>query len=163
MAKRKNNTANQPDLFDGVSMVGAMANCKRCDVRLQVAPSRNGEAWPFRLAKTPNGFCANCVVTEFLYNAYPINMQLDKDGPRILLHPQMRQAFHGIIESSDMRDEEINWELVVENWSLPVCQKRGPTNPYTVGDYAKGQLAAREYEKKNGFEEGSMDGELFIM
>src|SRR5436853_4724804 len=129
MARRKKNSDGQPTLFGEPTMVGAIANCDRCGVRVQVA-ARSRESWPFRLATVPQGLCANCAVTTFLYNTYPINMQLDESGLQLLLQPGMRQAFAYMIPNCDMSDSEINWEIVVENWHLPVVEHLGPTNPY---------------------------------
>jgi len=59
-----------------------MCLCDRCKRPIQLAAKRRREdSRPFRLAKVPKGVCADCVMTQFLYNTYPINMQIDRAGP----------------------------------------------------------------------------------
>ncbi len=130
---------------DRESVPGAIANCDRCGALMRLAAKRNEKSMPFKLAKVPKGLCANCVVTEFLYNTYPVNEQLDRSGPQILLVPHMRQAFAPILKNCDMSVDEIDWPTIVRNWSLPVKTKRGPRNPYTMGEYKRNEDAKAEY------------------
>ena len=90
----------------------------------------------FRHAKQPTGYCANCVLTQFLYNTYPTNMIIDEAGPELLLKPGVGDALvqSGIMGASDMRIEEVNWQNIVEHWELPVEIKLSPINPYRMGD-----------------------------
>jgi hypothetical protein len=123
------------------------ANCERCGVLMRLAEKRNEKSMPFKLARIPKGLCANCVVTEFLYNTYPVNEILDRSGPQILLVPHMRNAFAPILQDCDMGVDEINWALIVQNWSLPVKTKRGARNPYSMGEYAERERAKQAQEK----------------
>lgn len=131
-------------------MMQAAANpdafCDRCHAPMRLAAKRNEESFPFKLATVPKGFCANCIVTVFLYNTYPVNEILDRSGPQILLVPHMRQAFAPIVEKSDMNIDEISWELVVKNWTLPVKQKKGPKNPYRMGEHAEREQLRKQHE-----------------
>jgi hypothetical protein len=120
-----------------------MVKCERCGKLITLAPesSRHEDAHPFRLAKEPKGVCANCIMTQFLYNTYPINMQIDEAGPELLLNQGIREAFVrcGLLSHSDLKIEEINWQQVVANWALPVKAPRGPRNPYRMGESPRAQ------------------------
>jgi len=116
---------------------GAVASCERCGKKIQVAAARREDAELFRLAKELKGVCADCVMTQFLYNTYPINMQLDEAGPELLLKPGIREAFVscGILDRGDLKIDEIDWQRVVDNWDLPVpINKKDPRNPYRMGE-----------------------------
>lgn len=115
---------------------GAIANCERCGRKLRVAAQRREASAPFKLSKNIKGFCPECVMTQFLYNTYPINMQIDEAGPQVLLNPLIRDAFlmSGILDGCDMSIEEINWHYLVENWSLPVKIQKTGLNPYRMGE-----------------------------
>ncbi len=115
---------------------GAMASCNRCGVQLRVSESRREDSAPFRRSLTTKGVCPDCVMTQFLYNTYPINWQLDERGPELLLHPMIREAFlsSGVMERCEMSIDEVNWERVVANWNLPVKVTNDGTNPYKMGD-----------------------------
>ena len=128
---------------------GARANCERCGIALQVAAARSEESAPFRRADVPKGFCADCVFTQFLYNTYPINMQLDRSGPQVLLHPEMRQAILlcGLLNRCDMNVDELDWQRIVDNWDLPVACEPSATNPYRMGDHRREREAMRLLEE----------------
>jgi hypothetical protein len=113
-----------------------LANCERCGRQLQVSESRQEDSKPFRRSLVAKGYCPECVLTEFLYNTYPINMQLDEAGPELLLKPGIPEAFAGtILKGCEMDISEINWAYLVENWNLPVTiQKKNPQNPYRMGE-----------------------------
>ncbi len=114
-----------------------MTKCERCGKLIALAAERrNEDSYPFRLAKVPKGVCANCVMTQFLYNTYPINMQIDEAGPELLLKPGIREAFlsSGLLAHSDLNIDEVDWERVVANWDLPVKIQRSGMNPYRMGE-----------------------------
>ena len=114
-----------------------MTKCERCGQLIALdAERRNEDSRPFRLAKVPKGVCANCVMTQFLYNTYPINMQIDEAGPQLLLNPLIRDAFlmSGLLANSDLKIDEISWEAVVKNWDLPVKIIKSGMNPYRMGE-----------------------------
>ncbi|HZP02635.1 MAG TPA: hypothetical protein VFD30_20460 [Terriglobia bacterium] len=121
-------------------------NCERCGALIQLSPTRNPESKPFRLAAVPKGVCADCVMTQFLYNTYPINMQIDEAGPELLLKPGITDAFVmcGLLEGCDLKIEEINWRRVVANWNLPVKVKRDGRNPYRMGEAPKARLRRKD-------------------
>ncbi len=127
------------------------ANCDRCKRLLQVATIRKETSRPFRKSLVPKGLCPECVVTEFFYNTYPVNMLIDEAGPEILLRegvagwsdpdvpaglPFVAQALvgSGIMKECEMDIREIDWVRLVENWNLPVKTKKGARNPYRMGD-----------------------------
>jgi hypothetical protein len=114
-----------------------MTKCERCKKLIVLAAERrNEDSHPFRLAKVPKGVCANCVMTQFLYNTYPINMQIDEAGPELLLKPGICEAFlsSGLLGHSDLNIDEIEWERVVANWDLPVKIQKSGMNPYRMGE-----------------------------
>lgn len=110
--------------------------CDRCKRPLRVAERRREDSKPFRLAKVPKGVCPECVMTQFLYNTYPINMQIDEAGPELLLKPGIAEAFVscGLLDGCDLKIEEVNWQRVVDNWKLPVKITKDGRNPYRMGD-----------------------------
>ena len=71
---------------------GLPCQCERCHRPLRIDPGRP-DAEIFRRAKVPSGVCPDCLITQFLYNTYPINMQIDEAGPELLLKPGIREAF----------------------------------------------------------------------
>ena len=103
-----------------------------------------------RASAVPNGVCANCSVTEFLMNSYPLNMQLEEYGPEILLHPGMTEQFAPLMEvnKAQARPEEIDWQTVVRNWHLPVKVRRSPTNPWSPGEALELKLEEMEYMRR---------------
>ncbi len=129
-----------------------LANCDRCHRQLQVAKTRKENSRPFRKSLVPKGLCPECVVTEFLYNTYPVNMIIDQAGPELLLKggvegwsdskvpggvPFVAQALvsSGLMDECEMSIHEIDWDRVVSNWMLPVkVEKKNPMNPYRMGD-----------------------------
>lgn len=136
--------------------VGELCNCSRCGAACRVTPGRDAKAKMLRKSAHPDGFCANCAVTEYLANSYPINMLLERSGPEVLRHPALRTPFAEIMESghANMRIEEIDWDKVVDNWSLPLPQvKRGAMNPHEPGDVVRSHLARRSL-----FEEHDLRG-----
>jgi hypothetical protein len=112
------------------------ANCERCGRALRVAESRREDSKPFRLAKVPKGVCPECVMTQFLYNTYPINQQIDEAGPELLLKPLVAECFRasGLLDDCDLKIEEIDWARLVANWKLPVKVTKGAKNCYTMGE-----------------------------
>ena len=127
---------------------GQVTNCDRCGAPCRVADRRNPDSKPFRLSEKPKGVCANCVMTQFLYNTYPINLQIDEAGPEMLLKPGIREAFLscGILDRCDLNINEVNWATVVANWQLPVKIPKDPTNPYRMGDSPKSTLRPKSEE-----------------
>ena len=133
---------------------GAPCICDRCKRPLRVAVRRREDSAPFRLAKVPKGECPDCVMTGFLYNTYPINMQIDEAGPELLLKPMIRDAFlmSGILDGCDMSVDEIDWQRVVDNWNLPVAvAKNDGRNPYRMGDTKRQAEARKEAGLKEEF------------
>jgi hypothetical protein len=125
---------------------GALAHCERCGRQLRVADSRREDSKPFRLAKVPKGVCPECVMTQFLYNTYPVNMQIDIAGPELLLKLHIREAFLmcGVLNDCDLHIDEIDWRRVVENWSLPVKVAKSALNMYRMGDHARQKKAVAD-------------------
>lgn len=117
---------------------------------MQLGPAGRPDAMPFRRAKVAKGVCANCVMTQFLYHAYPINMQIDQAGPQLLLNPMIREAFLmcGILEKSDLHIDEIDWPTVVKNWNLPVKIHRNSRNPYRMGDLKRWEQAKEDWNRE---------------
>lgn len=107
-------------------------HCERCEAPCKIVGQGNPDAKMLRLSIS-KGLCINCAVHDFLRNCYPANMQLAESGPKALLLPHMQGLFTGImrIASADAKPDEINWELIVENWDLPFPHKikRSATNP----------------------------------
>ena len=114
-----------PGLFDEIG--GAKG--ERCGTRLKVDAVPNSKAKILRHAKEPKGLCVNCAVHDWLRNTYPPNMQLAESGPAILLIPHIQTLFAGIMKVgfADANPDEINWQLIVDNWELPFLKKVKPS------------------------------------
>lgn len=110
-----------------------IVKCKRCQANCRLGPVGNPKAKMLRYSN--KGLCINCAVHDWLRNTYPINMQLAEYGSKGLLLPHIQKQFAGImrIGFSDAKPDEIDWNLVVENWDLPFPHKVKPTatNPCT--------------------------------
>jgi len=108
-------------------------NCNRCGAKCRVGV-RNPEAKVIRRSATPRGLCVNCATHDWLRNTYPVNMILDRSGPSILLNEIVRRQFAEILRSgnADAKIDEINWNLIAENWELPWRHKvqLSAQNPY---------------------------------
>jgi hypothetical protein len=131
-----------------IDAAGKVTNCDRCGDPCRVADRRNLESKPFRLSEKPKGVCANCVMTQFLYSAYPVNLQIDEAGPELLLRPGIREAFLscGLLEGCDLNINEVNWTRVVANWNLPVAIIKSGRNPYRMGDSPRSHLRPKSVE-----------------
>ncbi|HUW19872.1 MAG TPA: hypothetical protein VMW16_11275 [Sedimentisphaerales bacterium] len=108
-------------------------DCERCGVRLKVTGRRNPKAKMLRRADGPKGLCVNCAVHDWLRNTYPVNILLAQSGPKGLAMPHIQEQFTGIMRTgmADAMPDEINWDLIIENWELPFPHKvkPGPMNP----------------------------------
>jgi hypothetical protein len=113
-------------------------SCQRCGGRCQVTRPGSPDAKMLRRSSNPKGLCVNCAVHDFLRNTYPCNMLLDESGAKVLLQPALRQSFAEImrVANADAKPDEINWNLIVENWELPFPTKvkQSAMNPYRPGE-----------------------------
>jgi len=114
-------------------------HCNRCKARCKVAGPGNPNAKMLRRSKEFKGLCINCAVHDWLRNTYPVNILLAQSGPKSLLYPHIQEQFTGIMQTAlaDALPDEINWELIVENWDLPFPHKMkpSPTNPCTEQEF----------------------------
>ena len=103
--------------------------CQRCGVRLQVGPAPDSKARLLRRSKEPKGFCVNCAVHDLLRNTYPPNIQLAEAGPKLLLIPFIQTVFTKIMKAgfADAVPDEIDWQVIVDNWELPFRNKVKPS------------------------------------
>jgi len=103
----------------------AIIRCQRCQASFKVAGPRNPKAKMLRRSKEPAGLCINCAVHNFLRNTYPVNMLLAASGPKGLAYPHIQQRFTDIMRvgGADAEPDEINWEMIIENWDLPFRNK----------------------------------------
>jgi hypothetical protein len=104
-------------------------NCERCGAKLQVGPAPGSEAKMLRRSKETKGLCINCAVHDFLRHTYPPNIQLAESGPEILLIPHIQELFAGIMKAgfADANPDEVDWQLIVDNWDLPFPKKVKPS------------------------------------
>lgn len=133
---------------------GAECNCDRCGVRCRVGAVEPSKAKMLRHSTKPKGYCNNCAVTEFLANTYPPNMIIEESqhGAEILLFPAIQQQFAMIMAGrSDMIPEEINWQTVVDNWSLPLKVKLSPQNCHLPGDSVTRKLTKQHIRDESLF------------
>lgn len=114
-------------------MADSIIHCERCGARCKVAGPRNSDAKMLRRSREPKGLCVNCAVHNWLRNTYPPNILLAQSGPKVLLYPHIQEQFTGLmlVGMADAQPDEINWNLIVENWELPFPKKvkATATNP----------------------------------
>lgn len=110
------------DLFGNETNI---IRCERCGVRCKVEGTRNPKAKMLRRSKEPKGLCVNCAVHDWLRNTYPVNLILAGSGPKALAFPHIQKQFTEImrIGFADANPDEINWNLIIENWDLPFPNK----------------------------------------
>lgn len=113
---------NQLNLFASDQNVTA---CLRCGARCKVDPLDGSKAKMLKRGKLPQGLCLNCAVHDFLRNTYPVNLLLAQSGPRALAMPHIQEQFAGIMKSafSDALPDEIDWQVIIDNWDLPFANK----------------------------------------
>lgn len=109
--------------------------CERCKAPCKVVGPQNSKAKMLRRSKEPKGLCINCAVHDWMRNAYPVNMILAGSGPKVLAYSHIQKQFMEIMQVglADAQPDEINWDLIIENWNLPFPHKIKPsaTNPCT--------------------------------
>lgn len=126
--------------------MSANVNCERCGATCRVEPLKSSKAKMLRHSN--KGLCVNCAVHDWLRNTYPINMQLAESGPGILVHPQMRELFADIMRTagSDASSDEINWNLIIENWDLPFADKVKPRSDNPITQEQLDEIKAGKYK-----------------
>jgi hypothetical protein len=114
-------------------MSESQCNCQRCGVKCKVDPIPGSKSKMLKRGSEPKGLCINCAAHNWLRNTYPVSLLLASSGPRCLALPHIQEQFSGILKSanSDARPDEIDWNLVIENWDLPFPTKlkRTAMNP----------------------------------
>lgn len=112
----------EQDEFKPLANAGKHVHCQRCGAECKVAATANQAA---RLGRRADGagYCPDCVITQFL--------QEEIDVERILPHgvsvaealkaPHIQDSFKFLLAAghADMNASEINWERVIQQWSLP--------------------------------------------
>ncbi len=95
--------------------------CGRCGVRLRVAAEQNPAARLMKRSLGPDGLCVNCAASSFFYSVEQMRQNIDRFGADLfrLLHIQQQFAELMRVGCADARPEEIDWEHVIANWSLP--------------------------------------------
>ena len=105
--------------------------CQRCGAHCQAGAPGNPKARMLR--RSTKGLCINCAVHDWLRNTYPCNILLAQSGPKALVHPHIQEQFAGIMRvgMADAMPDEIDWNLIIENWDLPFPHKikASSTNP----------------------------------
>ena len=83
-----------------------------------------------RRSQEPKGLCVNCAVHDFLRNTYPCNILLAQSGSKALAHPHIQEQFAAIMRAgpADALPDEIDWDLIIENWDLPFPSKIKPSS-----------------------------------
>ena len=95
--------------------------CIRCGQPCQPGESKDLEARPFRFTK--KGLCGNCVVTQFLLSADMAGIRngLLRNGIEVLRVKAIQEQFAAILKvgHSELSEEQIDWEAVLNQWDLP--------------------------------------------
>ena len=73
-----------------------------------------------------NVLCVNCAVTKFLKTIETLHYGIEKNGVNILRRPDGQQGFTDIMltGNADAQSEEIDWDIVINQWDLPFPKKR---------------------------------------
>jgi hypothetical protein len=100
-------------------LAGHVGPCKRCGAPCAVAEMRNADARFLRHAKVPEGYCASCAVTEWLFVMGLRETSIP--NPAVLRLPHVQEQMAVILRNAhaDMVPAEIDWEQVIANWNLP--------------------------------------------
>jgi len=133
--------------------------CARCSARCKNMPVPNSKAKMLKRGVGEKGsLCISCAVHDWLRNTYPVNRILaGMQNPKYLLLPHIQEQFTGIMRAgfSDARPDEIDWQLIVDNWDLPWPNKVKATamNPMSqeLLDREPAELAKREAILKEEF------------
>jgi hypothetical protein len=105
-----------------------LCRCERCGVPCRVAAHSNPDARPLRHSTKPEGFCVNCGVTAFFQHTEPLpELIATSGGPECLRLDHIREQFEQILRvgMADAKADEIDWEKVIADWSLPFPKRRG--------------------------------------
>jgi len=101
--------------------------CPRCNAHCKQSVPVNPDARLLRRTSGTNGLCPNCAVTEFLLSVEPIRLSIESNGAeKVLLNAAVREQFMTVMRAggADMKPDEINWQSVISNWSLPFPSRR---------------------------------------
>ena len=120
-------------------------HCDRCNVRCKVAEPPNPKAKMLRRSKG-KGLCVNCAVHDWLRNTYPCNILLAQSGAKSLIHPHVQEQFAEIMKvgMADAMPDEIDWNLIIENWDLPFPSKIKTSNTNPCSQLELDEIAAGE-------------------
>lgn len=102
------------------------AACSRCARLLQVGGPGSPDARLLKRTTKTDGYCANCSATQFLKTTPVLVEMMNLRGPEVLLNPMVQAQFSRIMQSgnADAMPTELDWQLVVKNWDLPVLGER---------------------------------------
>jgi hypothetical protein len=124
---------SQTPKYELLENAGKIVECVRCHAPCRVASARNVHGRPFQYGNGDGkGFCANCAVTEFLISPEIDISYLLPEGTDIrkaLRAPHIQELFGQMLKvgMADLKDAEINWNAVIENWDLPFPKIKRPT------------------------------------
>ena len=95
--------------------------CVRCNLSMRIRVRvGNPDAVLMRYSETGVGLCASCAAALFLHSHKHIKKTID-EKPTLLVWKPMQEKFASMMQAgnADAKPEEINWQHVMENWSLP--------------------------------------------
>lgn len=105
-------------------------NCLRCNLPCQTG-TPDPKARAIRKSDT-TGLCADCMITKFMLSIDPIRNIIEGTpargdvvaarpgkGPQILLAEHIQKGFIAILGHTQLREDEIKWARVIDNWNLP--------------------------------------------
>lgn len=101
--------------------------CPRCSTPCKKSTPINKDARLLLHTSRSDGLCPNCAVTEFLLGVEPVRAGIEKHGvEKALSNTAVREQFVAVMRAggADMQPNEINWEKVIRNWSLPFPSHR---------------------------------------
>lgn len=103
--------------------------CGRCGRACQGADPARDDARPFKRAT--QGLCTECVVAAFFKDDDPnrgigfaLPHDFDPEGFRL---PHIQAQFRRVLDvgHSELSFDDINWDVVISNWALPLPLPRG--------------------------------------
>jgi len=108
-------------------------SCVRCGERCRKRQG-NPDARLLRHTTSDSGYCATCAATEFLQGLDVITYRAPGRkpfDPECFRLPHVQAQFGAVLlaGNADAKPDEIDWSLLIANWSLPFPRKRKKENP----------------------------------
>lgn len=93
--------------------------CSRCGTPCVMRETSHPDARLLRRADKASGVCASCAITQFIKSS-SLMIGIERNGVDTLLHRDVQEVFTSLLcaGNSDSDGSDIDWQRVVDNWSL---------------------------------------------